>query len=334
MYCDMALYDNHGRLINYVRLAVTDRCNLRCFYCMPEEGIDYVPRQELMTFEEMEHLMRILSEMGIEKIRITGGEPFLRKGLMSFLYQLSKIERLQQINITSNGILTAPYLPELKKMGIQSMNLSLDTLDKDRFYKITRRNDLDKVLETLEQLLKYGFKTKINTVVMNGKNIEDIIPLIELTKEKPISVRFIEEMPFNGSGQHYQKLEWNYKKILSYIQKHFPAITKKEDPLFSTSANYAIKGHKGDFGIIAAYSRTFCGTCNRLRLTPLGLLKTCLYDKGIFNVKNMLRVGANNEQLKIAFYSALGNRAKNGFEAEKQRGLDFPISESMSSIGG
>ena len=328
------LFDNHGRQINYVRLAVTDRCNLRCFYCMPEEGIKYVARQELLTYEEMEKMMNVLVRMGVSKLRITGGEPFIRRDMMPFLWKLSKMDGLQKINITTNGTVTAPLVPDLKKMGIHSINLSLDALDADRFFEITRRNVYKKVMETFDALLSHGISTKINAVVMEGKNIEDIIPMAELTKDQPVSVRFIEEMPFNGEGNHYEKLVWNHRKILAHLKERFPDIDKMPDPPHSTSANYQVPGHKGSIGIIAAYSRTFCGSCNRIRITPQGMLKTCLYDGGVFNIRDIMRAGATEEQLKTTFLDALGNRAKDGFEAEKRRSLDLPISESMATIGG
>ena len=242
------LYDNHGRVINYLRLAVTDRCNLRCFYCMPEEGIEYVPRKELMTYEEMERVVRLLVSMGVNKVRITGGEPFVRKDMMGFLSQLLQLKGLDKLNITTNGTLTAPLVPDLKKMGVHSVNLSCDTLDRDRFHAITRRDQLPQVLETLDQLLQYEIPTKINAVVMDGKNIEDILPMIELGRKHPIDVRFIEEMPFNGEGAHYAKLEWNYRKILEYIQSHYPDVQKLPDPPHSTALNYQIPGFKGSLG--------------------------------------------------------------------------------------
>ena len=210
------LYDNHGRIINYVRLAVTDRCNLRCFYCMPEEGIKYVPKQALLSYEEMERTVRLLVGMGVDKVRITGGEPFVRKNMMSFLTTLSQINGLKKINLTTNGTLTEPLIPDLKKLGIRTVNLSLDCLDKARFFEITRRDEFDKVMGTFQALLSYGIETKINAVVMEGKNIQDLIPMTELTKNNRVSIRFIEEMPFNGEGAHYQKLTWNHKKILSH----------------------------------------------------------------------------------------------------------------------
>ena len=327
------LYDNHGRQINYVRLAVTDRCNLRCFYCMPEEGIKYEPRQNLLTYEEMYRLMRVLQEMGITKLRITGGEPFVRRDMLGFLKTLSGLG-LEEINITTNGTITADLVPELKKIGISSVNLSLDTLDAKRFFEITRRDEFDKVQQTFDALIEHGMKTKINAVIMEGKNTDDIIPMVELTRKYPISVRFIEEMPFNGAGNHYATLKWNYRRIFEHIHQHYPDIEKLVDPKTSTSANYKIDGFKGSVGIIAAYSRTFCGTCNRIRITPKGTLKTCLYDEGVFNIRDIMRAGASDEQLKATFLEALGNRAKDGWEAEQNRNLNFPVHESMSTIGG
>ncbi len=328
------LTDNHGRKINYLRLAVTDRCNLRCFYCMPEEGIEWLSRKELMTYEEMLRICSLLVKMGVDKIRITGGEPFVRKDIMQFLTSLSVLNGLRQLTITTNGVLTAPYVPELKKLGVQSVNLSMDTLDRNKFFTITKRDELPNVLETLEQLLKHEIEVKINAVVMDGKNIDDIIPLVELTKNLPVSVRFIEEMPFNGEGNHYSHLHWHYMRILRKIQERFPAIEKLPDPLFSTSYNYHIPGHKGDVGIIAAYSRTFCGTCNRIRITPQGILKTCLYDDGVLNIKDLVREGKDDEEIADNLLYAIHHRAKDGREAELLRKEKMPVHESMATIGG
>ena len=328
------LYDNHGRLINYIRLAVTDRCNLRCFYCMPEEGIKYVPRQELLSYEELERIVKLLAGLGISKVRLTGGEPFLRKGSMEFIDRLLNIPGVDKLNITTNGTLTAHLIKDLKKMGINSINLSLDSLDPQRFKDITRRDSFGKVMSTFDQLLEHEIPTKINMVVMEGRNTNDIISMAELTKDKPVSVRFIEEMPFNGTGKSTEGLNWNYTKILNHLKAHYPNITKIKDEPNSTSFNYKIPGHKGSVGIIAAYSRLFCGSCNRIRLTPQGVLKTCLYDDGVFNIKNIVREGATDAQLITTFKEALGSRAKDGFEAEKNRNFGSSISESMATIGG
>jgi len=283
----MPLIDQHNRVVNYVRLAVTDRCNLRCHYCMPAEGIKYVDRQELLTYEEMERLLSVLAREGVQKVRITGGEPFLRKGMLEFMGRILDIDGIEKLHITTNGTLTNGIIPDLTKMGVAGVNLSLDTLDKQKFFEITRRDNFDEVYGTLHQLVDNGINTKINMVVMKDHNLDDIHRMIDLTKEMPIGVRFIEEMPFNGTGEGYSGLEWNHKVILDHIMSAYPDIEKAYDGPYSTSSNYQVAGHRGTFGIIAAYSRTFCGTCNRIRITPTGVLKTCLYDQGIFSIRDV-----------------------------------------------
>ncbi|MEZ5058102.1 MAG: GTP 3',8-cyclase MoaA, partial [Saprospiraceae bacterium] len=259
------LTDNHGRPIQYLRLAVTDRCNLRCFYCMPAEGIDYVPKGDLMSYEEMERLVKLGVDMGIRKVRITGGEPFVRKDMIEFLERLGQIPGLS-LNLTTNGTLTHQYIDRLKNLGISSVNLSLDTIDRQRFFEITRRDELPNVMQTFQALLDAEIQVKVNAVVMKDKNIEDLVPLVELGKNAPVEVRFIEEMPFNGEGAHYASLEWNHLKILDFLSNHFQGIQKMDDGPNATARKWKIPGFKGNFGIIAAYSRTFCGTCDRIRV--------------------------------------------------------------------
>ncbi len=326
------LTDNHGRPLNYLRLAVTDRCNLRCFYCMPEEGIKYLPQKELLTFDEIIRVVSLLGDMGISKVRLTGGEPFIRPDLMDLIRRIVTIDGIQELHITTNGILTAPHIPELKKLGVRSVNLSLDTLDPIRFKTITRRDEFGKTWETLQSLIAHKIPVKINSVVMEGKNIDDILPIIELTSNERISVRFIEEMPFNGEGTHYPKLNWTHHKILAYIKERHPDLVRLTDPANSTSYGYQVPGYAGDIGIIAAFSRTFCGTCNRLRITAQGTLKTCLYDDGVLNLKQLMRSGEPNAMLQQHLLQAFQSRPKDGFEAEAYR--DKSVSESMSTIGG
>ena len=300
---------------------------------MPEEGNNWLGRGELMTYEEMLRLCRVMIGMGVEKIRITGGEPFVRKDIMSFLGTLSRISGLRQLTLTTNGVLTAPLVPELKKIGIRSVNLSLDTLDRNRFFTITRRDEMDKVMETLHALLSHNIEVKINAVVMEGKNTQDIAPLVALTKELPVSVRFIEEMPFNGAGSHYTNLQWDHMCILQTIKEEYPTLQKIQDPAYSTSYNYHIPGHKGDVGIIAAYTRSFCGTCNRIRVTPQGTFQTCLYDGGGVNLRDVMRSSEDNQVLSAAISTAIGHKAKDGHEAEQNR-IASGIHESMATIGG
>ena len=220
------LYDNHGRPLRYLRLAVTDRCNLRCFYCMPEQGIAFSPKPEVLTFEEMERLVGLLVSMGITKVRITGGEPFVRKDLMGFLERLAAMDGLEQLSLTTNGTHLAPHVPALKAMGIHSVNLSLDSLDRGRFHAITRRDVFDTVWESFEALLAHGIRTKINAVVMEEHNLEDIIPFAELTRQRNVAVRFIEEMPFNGGSKGYVPITWNAQRIVQELRMYYPELDR------------------------------------------------------------------------------------------------------------
>jgi len=329
-----SLFDNHGRPINYVRLAITDRCNLRCTYCMPAAGIDFGPRSTLLQYEEMLRLVRVLAELGISKVRVTGGEPFVRRDVMDLFRGLAATPGIAKIALTTNGTLTQAHLPALHDLGIRQVNLSLDTLDRKRFFEITRRDEFETVWATFEELVKRQFEVKLNAVLLRGKNDMDIIPFVKLTRDFPVSVRFIEEMPFNGGEAGQGALYWNWKRIESVIRAEFPLLRKIPDPPHSTALNYSVPGHAGTVGIIPAFSRTFCGTCNRLRVTPQGLLKTCLYDQGVFNVRDLMRAGASDEELKTALLEAIGNRAKDGFEAENQYFGGFAARESMTTIGG
>ena len=330
------LFDQHGRPLEYLRLAVTDRCNLRCFYCMPEEGIKYMPKHELLSYEEMLRLTGLLAGLGVRKVRLTGGEPFVRRDLVPFMERLAELPGIDDISLTTNGVLTAPHVPALARLGVKAVNLSLDTLDRARFAGITRRDELPQVLETLYALLEADIRVKINAVVMDGQNIDDLIPLADLSRTLPVDVRFIEEMPFNG-GSHAAgpaSLPWNHVRIRQHLEQHFGALTPLATAAGATASEYAIAGHLGQVGIIAAYSRTFCGSCNRLRLTAEGGLKTCLYDQGVLDVRALLRGGHDDEQIAAALAGAFRFRAANGFEAERQRPLHQLSFESMATIGG
>ncbi|MFA5299308.1 MAG: GTP 3',8-cyclase MoaA [Lutibacter sp.] len=328
----MELTDKFGRKINYLRLAITDRCNLRCQYCMPVQGVDIVDKKELLTYKEMYRIIRVLSELGVNKVRLTGGEPFVRRDFVNFLESLSFNDKLEEINITTNGALISNHIEKLEELKINAINLSIDSLQKEKFAKITRRDVFDSVYDTFEKLEKSNLKLKLNVVVQSGVNTDEIIDFIELSKNKDIAIRFIEEMPFNGKGQRHMEEVWNYNKIMAHIKGHYsniePIISKKS----STSINYRIPNYEGTFGVIPAFTRTICHDCNRIRITAIGLFKNCLFDGGVFNVRDFIRNGASDEELKNMFINTVHHKPENGFIAEAAR--DDNVSESMSTIGG
>ncbi|WP_347173321.1 GTP 3',8-cyclase MoaA [Polaribacter uvawellassae] len=327
------LIDSFGRQINYVRLAVTDRCNLRCQYCMPAHGIEIVPRKELLTYKEMYRVIRVLTELCVNKIRLTGGEPFVRKDFVGFLEMLSFNDLLDDINITTNGALIYKHIETLEKLKkVKNINLSIDSLQADKFNEITRRNVFDEVYKTMEALEKSSMNLKLNVVVQSGMNTNEITDFVRLTKDKDIAVRFIEEMPFNGKGQREMKEAWNYNKILNEIKSEFD-VTEIQSEKSSTSRNFSIENHKGSVGIIPAFTRTICGDCNRIRITSTGTFKNCLFDDGVFNLRDFIRNGASNEDLKELFLSLVKEKPENGFIAEANR-TKGNVSESMSTIGG
>lgn len=328
------LIDNHNRQINYLRLAVTDRCNLRCHYCMPAEGIAFAKNDRLLSMEELKTVSRILVGQGIDKIRITGGEPFVRKDLMELLRYLANLKDLKETTITTNATLIGPYITELKNLGITKVNVSMDAINRETFDRITRRESFEIVYENLTRLLTEGFQVRINCIVLDGQNIEEILPMLELTKHYPVSVRFLEEMPFNGGSKSFQSITWDHRKILAHILETYPAAERLESHPTSTSINYKIPGHEGTFGLIPSFSRTFCGSCNRLRISATGDVITCLYGKPSANVRDILRANTelSEEALKSVITTAISQRAKTGFEAQQAHTTVFE--SSMTSIGG
>ncbi|MCL7752863.1 GTP 3',8-cyclase MoaA [Polaribacter sp. Z022] len=327
------LLDNFGRQMEYVRLAVTDRCNLRCQYCMPAHGIDIVPRQELLTFKEMYRLIRVLTELGVNKVRLTGGEPFVRKDFVGFLEMLSYNDLLDAINITTNGALISHHIDKIEKLEkVKNINLSIDSLQREKFAKITRRDVFPEVYKTFELLEKSNLNLKLNVVVQSGFNTDEITDFVRLTKDKNVAVRFIEEMPFNGKGQRDMNENWTFNKILNEVKTEF-SVDEIQSEKSSTSRNFKIDNHLGTFGIIPAFTRTICNDCNRIRITSTGTFKNCLFDDGVFNLRDFIRKGASNNDLKELFLSLVREKPENGFIAEANR-KKGNVSESMSTIGG
>ena len=328
-HSDNRLIDNHNRPITYLRLAITDRCNLRCRYCRPEEGVPFIPHKEILRFEELERLVAIFCSLGISKVRVTGGEPFSRRGSMSFLTRLRKVDGVQYLHITTNGVKTTRFIDELAGIGLDGINVSLDTLDPKRFREITRRDYLEAVLEAIHGVLLRSIPLKINSVILRDTSDEEIYQLAQFARDFPIALRFIEKMPFSGTVRSGKLENGNLSQRLKRI---FPAIEECTDTLPTTARIFALPGYKGSLGIIQGYSRLFCSTCNKVRITPTGMLKTCLYDNGVLDLKRMLRTGVGDEEIKSAILNCVQNRCVNGHETElnAKRGKE----PSMGSIGG
>jgi cyclic pyranopterin phosphate synthase len=300
---------------------------------MPAEGIPYEPKAHLLSYEEITRLLKVLGELGFQKVRFTGGEPFLRKDFMRLLEKTAGLEAYEAIHITSNGTLLQNHIPKLKELGITKINLSIDSLNKERFHKITRRDDFEKVMQTFHMLIDNGFKIKLNAVIMKGINTQDIISLAELAKDYPVDVRFIEEMPFNGGYKKNVDL-YSARDIYADLKAHYSELEEISGKHGDTASLLSVPGYKGNIGVIAAFSRTFCNTCNRLRISSKGEIKSCLYDDGVFNIRDYMRSGVSDEELANKFREIVRLKPKDGFEAEKMRATPTAAMQSMSSIGG
>ena len=291
--------DTFKREINYLRVSVTDRCNLRCLYCMPESGIKQVNSQEILSFEEFLKIIKCSAEMGIKKIRITGGEPLVRLGLVDFIKSLRQIEGLDDIALTTNGILLTQYAKSLKEAGLNRVNISLDTLKPDRFKEITRLGNLEEVFKGIDAALEHGLEpVKLNMVVMKGFNEDEILDFARLTVDRPLHVRYIELMPIGESDQWAGWRRMDISEIKEELRKVGKLVPLKKKMDGSGPAKYySLPGAKGTIGFISAMSSHFCGECNRLRLTAEGNLRPCLHSKVEYDLKSLLRSGASDEEI-------------------------------------
>ncbi len=323
--------DSFGRIHDYLRISLTDNCNFRCFYCMPEEEYDFAPTSRLMQTDEIIHLARIFVEQGVKKIRLTGGEPLVRKDAASIISELGKLP--VELVITTNGTRIAEMLPVLKEAGIKSINISLDTLQPEKFMLITRRDVFHQVRSNIELLLQEKITVKINMVVMKGMNDGEIKDFINWTKHNPIQVRFIEFMPFNGNKWTSNKM-YSLQEILSKIQQDF-TVLPVGGVAHDTAKHFRIPGHEGSFAIISTMTEPFCSTCNRMRLTADGKLKNCLFSNGETDLLSALR---NKEEVLPLILESIMSKKK---ELGGQMITDFKHidpntikNRSMITIGG
>ena len=328
------LTDDFGRKHNYLRISLLEKCNLRCTYCMPADGIALSPKASLMTADEIFALAQTFVENGVDKIRLTGGEPLLRKDFPEIISKLSSLKT--SLSITTNGILIDRHIDVLKQSGIKKINLSLDTLVSSKFHSITLRNQFEKVVENMHLLLNHDFKVKVNVVLMKGFNENEIIDFVQLTRLLPISIRFIEFMPFAGNEWDRSKMI-SQDEILSQLETVFSSeeIEKLEDEKNFTARTYKIKGFQGDFGIISSITNPFCDGCNRIRLTANGKIKNCLFSNSETDLLTPFR---NGESIENLIFESIKNKKKVRAGMVTIEEMDDPTlhfdNRSMIAIGG
>lgn len=328
-----ALIDTHSRLHDSLRISVTDRCNIRCCYCMPEHPVEFVPRREILSFEEIERFVRIAARLGVNKLRVTGGEPLVRKDLAGLVARLRAVEGIGDLALTTNGALLAEQAEALFRAGLGRVNVHLDTLDRERFIRITRRDELGRILEGIEVCRRLGFQPiKINAVAVKNLVEPDIVPLARFGRERGIEIRYIEFMPLDAQGL------WDPGKVL--LAGEIVAMLEREicplvevpnrDPR-APASQYRFADGVGTVGFIASVSRPFCLNCHRIRLTADGKLRYCLFALEEFDVKGLLRSGAADWEIEALIRSAVGKKWP-GHEINQSRFV--PPGRSMCAIGG
>lgn len=315
------MIDSAGRKINYMRISITDRCNLRCSYCMPN-GVGVLQHNDILRYEEILRIVKIVAKMGITAIRVTGGEPLVRKGCLEFIKSIGKTQGISQVSLTTNGVLLGQYIDELSKMNIP-VNISLDSLNEGNYKKITGHNDLDKVWHSLKKAIEAGIKIKINCVPIKNMNEHEIIPMAQLAEKYPIDVRFIEYMPTEGDN----KLKGiSSNEIIREVKNIYTDLKQELNRIENGPAIYfKSKKMKGSIGFISSVNSCFCAECNRVRLTSQGFFKLCLFhDEGV-DLRKIIRSGADDSVIEAAIFNAVNHKPRH-----HQNGKI----KNMSQIGG
>ncbi len=324
------LIDAFGRVHTYLRISVTDRCNLRCRYCMPPQGIDWKPRAEVLTYEEIVRLARLFARMGITKIRLTGGEPLIRRDLAHLIGQLRALPGIRDIGLTTNGVLLPGQVDALHAAGVTHLNISLDTLSRKRFAEITLRDDFDAVMAAIEVAIGAGFAAvKINVVVMGGVNDDELVDFVRFFACQPVELRFIEYMPFAGNG-------WNRGALISFADMHARISTEFElrartAEVGAVARDYDLVSHRAQIGFITSMTDEFCSSCNRVRLTADGAVRPCLHDPAEVSLRDRLRAGSTDAELERLIRGVMRAKPEKHIDGEQLVQLG---GRSMIQIGG
>ena len=325
------MIDKLNRNIEYLRISVTDRCNLRCVYCMPEEGVENIPHDEILSYDEILRVCKCASKLGIKKIKITGGEPLVRKDIVYLIRDIKNIRGIEQVTLTTNGVLLYDMAKDLYEASIDAINISLDTLSRKKFLKITRRDHFEKVSMAIDKLVDLGVRVKINCLAIKEYNFDEIVKIAQYSKDNNIDVRFIELMPI-GYGKIYTGI--SNEVILGLLEEKYGKFEKvKEKRGNGPAVYYANENFKGCIGFISAISHEFCETCNRVRLTSNGFLKLCLhYNKGI-DLKAPIRSGISDEDLKVLIHDTIWNKPLSHKFGHTNGEKDIEV-KNMVQIGG
>ena len=315
------LRDAYNRPIKDLRISVTDRCNFRCTYCMPLDEYEWIDKKEILSFEEITGLAKLFIRLGVDKIRLTGGEPLVRRDIERLIAQLAPLDGLRDLCLTTNGSLLAEKVPALKAAGLKRINVSVDTLNPDKFRRMTKRGDLSKVLEGLFAAKSYGLHPiKLNAVVERGVNGDDILALVEFSRENGFAIRFIEYMDVGNSNNWTSEKLVPKKEILEKINARYPLREVGRDQGSAPSVDYQFVDGKGDLGVVASVTEPFCSTCNRARLTADGKLVTCLFSHVGHDLKKLLRSGATDEEI-LEVIAAIWKKRKDRYSEERLQAL-------------
>ncbi len=329
------LIDSHGRKVSYLRLSITDRCNLRCLYCRPESEWKFLPHDEILTFEEMAELVDVAQAAGVEKVRLTGGEPFARKGFIPFLARMHGRYPNLDLRITTNGTMLAGRVDELRAAGVSCLNISLDTLRRDKFREITGVDGYELVRAGIDACLEAGMRVKVNVVALKGINDDELPDFVDFARDLGVDVRFIEFMPIGYQSRWSRDNYWPSKDIVAAVEALVPLDEVRESSRNSGPARmYRIAGGSGRIGVISAVSNHFCESCNRFRVTSDGKLRTCLFSDKEYDVRSILRDPKHTMQGLLDLFARANQEKPMGYRLLQDRQTNQVCDRAMTAIGG